>query len=31
VPAFACTPERFPDLLALALERGDVGRWAQSV
>ncbi|WP_407444694.1 VWA domain-containing protein [Rhodococcus sp. (in: high G+C Gram-positive bacteria)] len=31
VPAFACTPDRFPDLLALALERGDVGRWAQSM
>lgn len=31
VPAFACTPDRFPDLLALALERGDIGRWAQSV
>lgn len=31
VPAFACTPDRFPDLLAVALERGDVGRWAQSM
>ncbi|WP_241386211.1 VWA domain-containing protein [Rhodococcus sp. CH91] len=31
VPAFACTPDRFPELLAVALERGDVGRWAQSV
>lgn len=30
VPAFACTPDRFPELLAVALERGDVGRWAQS-
>ncbi|MEU5842722.1 VWA domain-containing protein [Rhodococcus sp. NPDC047139] len=29
-PAFACTPDRFPELLAVALERGDVGRWAQS-
>ncbi|CAM2954675.1 VWA domain-containing protein [Prescottella defluvii] len=28
VPAFACTPDRFPDLLAVALERGDVGGWA---
>ncbi|MEE2035268.1 VWA domain-containing protein [Rhodococcus chondri] len=31
IPAFACTPDRFPDLLALALERGDVGRWARSL
>ncbi|MGX7725726.1 VWA domain-containing protein [Rhodococcus sp. 5G237] len=30
VPAFACTPDRFPELLAVALERGDVGRWSQS-
>lgn len=29
VPAFACTPDAFPDLLATALERGDVGAWAQ--
>ncbi len=28
VPAFACTPDRFPDLLAVALERGDVAAWA---
>ncbi|WP_054815123.1 VWA domain-containing protein [Nocardia arizonensis] len=28
VPAFACTPDRFPDLLATALDRGDVGAWA---
>ncbi|MEU6583194.1 VWA domain-containing protein [Nocardia sp. NPDC046763] len=28
VPAFACTPDRFPDLLAVALDRGDVGAWA---
>jgi Mg-chelatase subunit ChlD len=27
-PVFACTPDRFPDLLAAALERRDVGRWA---
>ncbi|MCR8694258.1 VWA domain-containing protein [Rhodococcus pyridinivorans] len=31
VPAFACTPDRFPELLAVALERGDVGRWSHSV
>ncbi|MCP2290095.1 VWA domain-containing protein [Nocardia amikacinitolerans] len=28
VPAFACTPDRFPDLLAVALDRGDVRSWA---
>jgi len=27
-PVFACTPDRFPDLLAAALERRDVGRGA---
>ncbi|MBF6327202.1 VWA domain-containing protein [Nocardia transvalensis] len=28
VPAFACTPDKFPDLLAVALDRGDVHAWA---
>jgi len=28
VPAFACTPDAFPDLLATALARGDVAGWA---
>ncbi|MET0864625.1 MAG: VWA domain-containing protein [Nakamurella sp.] len=28
VPAFACTPDAFPDLLACAIERGDIGAWA---
>ncbi len=28
VPAFACTPDQFPDLLAVALGRGDIGLWA---
>ena len=28
VPAFACTPDAFPDLLAVAIGRGDVGQWA---
>jgi Mg-chelatase subunit ChlD len=28
VPAFACTPDAFPDLLALAIEGGDIGAWA---
>jgi Mg-chelatase subunit ChlD len=27
VPAFACTPDQFPDLLAVALSRGDVAAW----
>ena len=29
VPAFAATPDAFPDLLAVALQRGDVAAWAQ--
>jgi uncharacterized protein with von Willebrand factor type A (vWA) domain len=29
VPAFACTPDAFPDLLAVALTNGDIGRWAR--
>ena len=28
VPAFACTPELFPDLMAAAIQRRDVGLWA---
>ena len=28
VPAFGCTPDAFPDLLACAVERGDIGAWA---
>ena len=32
VPAFACTPDQFPELLAVALSGGDIGLWAsQSV
>jgi Mg-chelatase subunit ChlD len=27
-PAFACTPDQFPGLMATAIERRDVGRWA---
>jgi Mg-chelatase subunit ChlD len=27
VPAFACTPDAFPDLLALAIEGGDIAAW----
>jgi Mg-chelatase subunit ChlD len=28
VPAFACTPDAFPDLMAAAIERRDIGAWA---
>lgn len=28
VPAFACTPYQFPDLVAAALQKRDVGQWA---
>ena len=28
VPAFACTPDAFPDLLAAAIERRDLAGWA---
>jgi hypothetical protein len=28
IPAFACTPDAFPDLLALAIEGGDIAAWA---
>lgn len=28
-PAFACTPDKFPDLLATALRREDVATWAE--
>jgi hypothetical protein len=28
VPAFACTPDAFPELLAVAIEGGDVAAWA---
>jgi hypothetical protein len=27
-PAFACTPDQFPDLIAAAIERRDIGTWA---
>ena len=27
-PAFACTPDLFPDLMAAAIERRDIGAWA---
>jgi hypothetical protein len=27
VPAFACTPDQFPDLLSVAIGRGDIASW----
>ncbi|EFO80787.1 VWA containing CoxE family protein [Oscillochloris trichoides DG-6] len=30
IPAFACTPDLFPDLMAAAINRHDLGRWAAS-
>lgn len=30
VPAFACTPDLFPELMAATIERRDVGAWAAS-
>jgi hypothetical protein len=27
-PAFACTPDHFPGLMAAAIEKRDIGRWA---
>ena len=30
VPAFACTPDLFPELMAAAIERRDLGAWAAS-
>jgi len=29
VPAFACTPDAFPELIALAISHGDIGAWAE--
>jgi hypothetical protein len=31
VPTFACTPDHFPELLAVAISKGDVARWAATV
>lgn len=28
VPAFACTPDQFPELMAAAINRQDIGQWA---
>ncbi len=30
VPAFACTPDLFPDLMAAAINRSDIAQWAAS-
>lgn len=30
VPSFACTPDLFPDLMAAAINRQDIGKWAAS-
>ncbi|MFH7027438.1 MAG: VWA domain-containing protein [Heteroscytonema crispum UTEX LB 1556] len=28
IPAFACTPDKFPDLMAAAISKQDIGQWA---
>ena len=28
VTSFACTPDQFPDLMAIAIQHGDIGQWA---
>jgi hypothetical protein len=30
IPAFACTPDLFPDLIAAAIQRQDIARWIAS-
>lgn len=30
IPAFACTPDAFPDMIALAINRGDLAGWAST-
>jgi len=30
-PAFACTPDLFPSLMAAAIQRHDIGQWASSL
>ncbi|MFJ4265256.1 VWA domain-containing protein [Paenarthrobacter nicotinovorans] len=30
VPAFTCTPDLFPEMMAAAIERRDIGEWAAS-
>ena len=31
VPAFACTPDQFPELLAVAISKGDIAQWAATI
>lgn len=28
IPAFACTPDQFPDLMSAAISRADIRQWA---
>jgi hypothetical protein len=28
IPAFSCTPDLFPDLMAAAIQKQDIGQWA---
>jgi hypothetical protein len=28
IPSFACTPDLFPELMAAAIGRQDIGQWA---
>ncbi|RFS26844.1 VWA domain-containing protein [Chitinophaga silvatica] len=28
IPVFACTPDKFPDMMAMALSKQDIGQWA---
>ncbi len=28
IPTFGCTPDQFPDLMAAAIRREDIGAWA---
>ena len=30
IPVFACTPDKFPDLMAAALSKQDIASWAGS-
>ena len=31
IPAFACSPDRFPDLMAVAIGGRDIGKWSEEV
>jgi len=28
IPVFACSPDKFPDMMAMALSKQDVAQWA---